>query len=171
MLADPSALAFCQPVERAVGVEEPKKVDKAQCIKQVQDICAPDLARMYAEFVSSKVSFSKELAVEWCASDDEYTKCTGFHTLCNIAKDKKLSDTMFFLPYIIQIEQECQAERNWVKEVMHWSLFAIGSVNKELHTEAVAAAKKIGKVEVDYGKTSCETVDVLKHLLKSKYNS
>ena len=51
---------------------------------------------------------------------------------------------------------------------------AIGLRNVALNKRALKAAKKIGKVEVDYGDNSCQAVDVIKHLtsdrIKEKFN-
>jgi hypothetical protein len=51
-----------------------------------------------------------------------------------------------------------------VKDSMNNSIFTIGMRNKNLNQKAIAVAKKIGKVEVDYGDNSCEAINCIKHL-------
>ena len=52
----------------------------------------------------------------------------------------------------------------WVRAAMQGSLMGIGKRSKALNKAAIKAVKAIGPIEVDYGDTSCEPVDVLKHL-------
>jgi hypothetical protein len=51
---------------------------------------------------------------------------------------------------------------------MNGALIAIGLRNPRLEKKAVAAAKRIGKVEVDHGETSCETPDAAAYIAKAK---
>ena len=58
---------------------------------------------------------------------------------------------------------------------MAGALIGMGKRNKKLNKAAIAAAKAIGPIDVDYGDDNrCEPVDVLKHLtsdyLKKKFN-
>ena len=47
---------------------------------------------------------------------------------------------------------------------MNNALWMIGQRSKPLNIQAIEIAKKIGKIEVDYGDNSCQAIDVLKHL-------
>ena len=49
---------------------------------------------------------------------------------------------------------------------MNNALIAIGGRNAKLKKLALAAAKKIGKVEVDHGDTSCKTPDAAAYINK-----
>ncbi len=44
----------------------------------------------------------------------------------------------------------------------------MGSRNKDLNRIALTAVKKIGKVDIDYGETSCHPLDVIKHLTSGR---
>ena len=51
---------------------------------------------------------------------------------------------------------------------MNNALINIGVRNPKLERKATATAKRIGKVEVDHGETSCKTPDVVDYLAKAK---
>lgn len=50
---------------------------------------------------------------------------------------------------------------------MNGALIAIGIRNSTLQRQAIAAAKQIGKVEVDHGRTSCKTPDAVAYINKA----
>lgn len=50
---------------------------------------------------------------------------------------------------------------------MNSALIAIGIRNPKLERKALAAAKRIGKVEVDHGETSCKTPDAPTYIRKA----
>ncbi len=49
---------------------------------------------------------------------------------------------------------------------MNGALIAIAMRSPDLQKKAVAAAKRIGKVEVDHGDTACETPDAASYIKK-----
>ena len=111
-----------------------------------------------------KSSLSTDLVEKWHSSKDKTKKKFAFLLLGNLAKaNKKLSDD-FFVPYFDQIEKELQAEENFVKDAMNLVLFTAGRRSKPLNKLALAVAKKVGPVAVDYGDNTCEAVDCVKHL-------
>ena len=50
---------------------------------------------------------------------------------------------------------------------MNSALISIGVRNSKLERKALAAAKRIGKVEVDHGETSCKTPDATAYIKKT----
>lgn len=67
---------------------------------------------------------------------------------------------------LARIEAEIQSAPNRIRHVMNNALIAIGSRNPALRKKAEAVAKRIGKVEVDHGETSCQTPDAIAYLEK-----
>ena len=53
-------------------------------------------------------------------------------------------------------------------DAMNNALIAIGIRNARLEKLAIAAARRIGKVEVDHGETSCKTNDAEAYIKKTK---
>ena len=85
-------------------------------------------------------------------------------------------DVDYLLERITFIRDQIREEEMWVREAMNTALMGIGKRNWVLNEAAIAAAKAIGPVDIDYGEdNSCEPLDVLKHLtsphVKKKFKS
>ncbi|MBD3401548.1 hypothetical protein GF420_01530 [candidate division GN15 bacterium] len=148
----------------AILIDEPKLVTRAQVDEQVVDLDFWMLSHAYVSNLLSKVPFARELADEWRDErDDVKRRCSWMLIYALASKDKKLTDS-YFAPLVEQIRSELAGEENFVRDAMNNALMAIGMRSAALHTQALAAAKEIGTVEVDYGDNSCNAVDVVKHL-------
>lgn len=121
------------------------------------------LTHSFLQNVMSKAKNQVSISDAWRQSEVDQLRSCGFGMLYYMVKDKKISDD-YFMPLILQIQDQLQSESNFVKDQMNNALFAIGKRSALLHRTALRAAKQIGKVEVDYGDNSCQAVDVVKHL-------
>lgn len=142
----------------ATMIAAPAKVSKKTLTawaKDVPDRClAAELAR-----VASRSPFAVELCSKWCASKREPEVWAGWATVAALAVEEQGSDELdeLFDACLDVIEQHLQASPNFTRYQMNGALIAIGGRNAKLKKRALAAAKKIGKVEVDHGETSCQT--------------
>ena len=93
----------------------------------------------------------------------------GWNLLAKIALGKKehldLPDR-WFLGHLKTIEQTIHQSPNDIRDDMNSTVIAIGSRNQYLRKRATAAARRIGKVEVDHGETSCQTPDAVSYIEK-----
>jgi 3-methyladenine DNA glycosylase AlkD len=149
-------------------IDEPKKMTREQAEAQVEDAAIGMLAHVYCscDATLAKAPFARELAVDWMDSKDDLRRRCGYLLLYELGKnkrDKALTDA-FFERYIGRIKKNIHREENWVRDAMNASLLSIGKRNAKLNKKAIAAARAIGKVEVDYGDNSCQVPDVVKHL-------
>ena len=64
------------------------------------------------------------------------------------------------------IEKEIHRSANWARRAMNSALIAIGVYKPALRRKVIEAAKRIGKVEVDHGETSCRTPDAIGYIEK-----
>ena len=80
--------------------------------------------------------------------------------------DEGLPDS-YFEDYLEIIARDIHTRKNMVRDAMNSALIAIGIRNPVLEKKAIAAAKKIGKVEVDHGETSCKTPDAAAYIRKT----
>ena len=148
----------------SVLIEEPKEVTEEQVNRQVKDTEYWMMSYIYCSNLLPKVPFVKEKTVEWASKKDTIQRRCGYLLLYELAKDDSKLPDSFFLPYLSILEKNIQKEENFVKDAMNCALFGIGKRSKALNKRAIEAAKKIGKVEVDYGDNSCQAIDCLKHL-------
>jgi hypothetical protein len=83
---------------------------------------------------------------------------TGYVALASFLRsgDPALSDAAC-RRWLKQIEREIHGSPNRSRHAMNGALIAVGVFRPELAPEAVAAAGRIGTVEVDHGETGCKT--------------
>lgn len=152
----------------ATLIEDHSQVTEQQVERQVSEVGYWLMAHSYCQSLMSGVPFRRAKCEEWIGSKDHVRRRCGYLLLAGLAgKDKSLPDS-YFEPHIETIEKALQSEENFVRDAMNNALYAIGCRSKKLHTRALAAAKKIGRVEVDYGDNSCQAVDVVKHLTSDR---
>jgi hypothetical protein len=65
------------------------------------------------------------------------------------------------------IEKEIHRSPNWARRAMNGALISIGVAKPTLRKKAIDAAKRIGKVEVDHGETSCKTPEAVAYIDKA----
>ena len=117
--------------------------------------------------VAAELPSAKKLMEKWIASKNEMLGCAGWHTLASLAReDNDLSDT-YFEKHVKRIESKIHKSDNWVKYAMNNALINIGVRNRKLEQKAVAAAKRIGKIDVDHGETGCKTPDAASYIKKT----
>ncbi len=81
-------------------------------------------------------------------------------------QDNGLPDA-YFEKYLGIIESKIHSDKNWVKYAMNNALINIGVRNRILERRAIAAAKRIGRIEVDHGETGCKTPDAVPYIKKT----
>ncbi|MCX5754110.1 MAG: DNA alkylation repair protein [Candidatus Krumholzibacteria bacterium] len=128
-------------------VDDPVEVTEAQLERWVKDFDSWDICDGVCGNLFDKTPFAYEKAVAWSARPEEFVKRAGFVLMAALAvHDKKAPDGRFrkFLPLI---ERESADERNFVKKAVNWALRQIGKRNRALHRDAIAAAKRIRKID------------------------
>lgn len=149
-------------------IDEPAKMTREQAEAQVEDVEFSMLSHVYCscDAALAKTAFARELAVEWMGSRDHVRRRCGYLLLCELAKNQKnpeLTDA-FFSRYLDRIKRSIKKEENLVRDAMNTSMLGIGKRSAALNKKAIATAKAIGPVDVDYGDNSCKPMDVLQHL-------
>ncbi len=121
----------------------------------------------FAKFVA-ETSVARTSAEKWTSSKKEWIGRAGWMLLAHIA----LSDTSlkgdYFKPYLETIEKRIHTSPNRTRDAMNSALIAISLRSAELERRGIAAARRIGKVEVDHGETSCKTHDAESYILKAR---
>ncbi len=114
---------------------------------------------------ASPVAFQR--VEKWTKSKNEWISVTGWHVLASLARENEdLSDGVLG-GYLERVEAEVHGAKNYTRYAMNNALISIGIRNPKLRKKAVAAAKRIGKVEVDHGQTGCKTPDAVPYIAKA----
>ena len=149
-------------------VDEPKKITREQAETQVEQLHGGMLAHVFAscDATLAKTPLAFEICRDWMESDDPVRRRCGYALLYELSKKNvKGMDDAFYLARIERIRTTIRGEEMWVRESMNLALMGIGKRNQVLNQAAIAAAKEIGPVDIDYGDDNrCEPLDVLKHL-------
>lgn len=104
----------------------------------------------------------------WMDSDDELIASCGYGLLCQRLKEDAASIADGDAKKILAtIERQIHRAQNRVRLNMNSALIAIGTYKVSLREAAIAAAGRIGPVQVDHGDTDCKTPDAASYILKA----
>ena len=119
------------------------------------------LSRLAAKTPGARVCFET-----WRELENDHASAAGWFVLAVVAQaDSKLADD-YFEEQLKTIEREIRNATNETKYAMNSALIAIGGRNAKLQKLALAAAARIGKVEVEHGDTACKTPDASAYIKK-----
>jgi 3-methyladenine DNA glycosylase AlkD len=147
-----------------------KIVDPARMTPPDLDRWARDtIVRMCAGYISMLAAegpHALAMAKRWLAAKDEHLRCAGWGLVGQLAAREPALPDAWLAEHVAQIERTLQSAPNWERYAMNGALIAIGGRSAALHKATLAAARRIGKVEVDHGDTSCKTPEVAAYLAK-----
>lgn len=116
--------------------------------------------------LAGKTPFAIKKAERWVKSKNEWVGASGWSVVAAIAMSDTSLDDGYFERLLVTIEETIHNAKNRTRYAMNNAVIAIGSRNAGLEKKAVAAAKRIGKVEVDHGETGCKTPDAVAYIQK-----
>ena len=150
----------------ATMIADPNKIGVGTLNAWAKDLDHRGMAAALSNVAAEAPSAKKQME-KWTAAKNEMIGCAGWHLLASMARqDNGLSDA-YFEKYLKTIESRIPTSKNWVKYAMNNALINIGVRNPKLEKKAIAAAKRIGKVEIDHGDTSCKTPDAVGYIKKT----
>ncbi|MFL6231886.1 MAG: DNA alkylation repair protein [Thermoanaerobaculia bacterium] len=117
--------------------------------------------------LAARAPHARETMARWIASDAEWTASAGWRILAHVAMNEDGLPDEYFERFLATIERDLHGSPNRVRHQMNNALIAIGIRNPSLQEKAEAAAKRIGKVEVDHGETDCKTPEAIGYIRKS----
>jgi 3-methyladenine DNA glycosylase AlkD len=119
-------------------------------------------------WVASGSKHGRELGLKWIDSKKDYVAVSGWATLSSLVSTKPDDElNIAELKKLLQrVEKTIHDQPNRVRYVMNSFVIAVGGFIKALTKDALAVAKKIGKVHVDMGGTSCKVPDATEYIKK-----
>jgi 3-methyladenine DNA glycosylase AlkD len=116
--------------------------------------------------LTSRTSVAQECFEKWRGSKNDHAAGAAWMVLAMLAQtDGSLSDE--FLEELLRtIENGIRSAGNETRYTMNGALIAIGGRNVKLQKLALAAAARIGKVDVYHGGTGCKTPDAAAYIKK-----
>lgn len=149
----------------AIKIADPTKVTSAELDAWAIDAKAR-LCGGYVSVLAVESPHGRERAKKWLASPVEAARSAGWVVVSQLAnRDETLPDS-WFEEHLAVIERTIHKVSNSEREAMNGTIIAMGGRNANLRRKCIAAAKRIGPVEVDHGDTACETPDAAKYIEK-----
>lgn len=147
-----------------------KVVDPARMTSKGLDRWAGEMrVRMCAEYVSALAAETPHglaKAAQWLGAADEHLRCAGWSLVGALAMRNPEVPERWFLERLQEIARTLQAAPNDERDAMNHALICLGGRSPALRSAARAAAKKVGRVDVDHGDTSCKTPEAAPYIEK-----
>jgi 3-methyladenine DNA glycosylase AlkD len=126
------------------------------------------LSEFTVPWVAAASRFGRELAREWIESPKENIAAAGWCTFSSLVaiKDDAELDLAELKKLLQRVQKTIHQQPNRVRHVMNAFVIAVGSYVPALTEAALAAAAKIGKVEVDMAGTACKVPDAAEYIQK-----
>jgi 3-methyladenine DNA glycosylase AlkD len=149
----------------AYKVADPARLAPADLDRWAGDVSA----RMCAGYVcmlAQEGPHGLPTAKRWLASKDPALRAAGWGLVGQLAARDEATPDDWLAERLAQIERTIHGVSNDEREAMNAAVITIGGRSPALRKAALAAAKRIGKVEVDHGDTACKTPDAGPYLEK-----
>ncbi|MBX3436827.1 MAG: DNA alkylation repair protein [Planctomycetaceae bacterium] len=155
----------------ATLIADPQSFTAASADQWVGSISYSLLADMLAPVIARSPLAKSKLA-KWTRSRKEYIRQCGYVLLCCLLKDHPQQvDDATCRRFLVAIEAQIHDSPNRARHAMNMAVTAIGIYRPELREEAIASARRIGRVDVDHGETGCRTPDAEAYILKAAARS
>jgi 3-methyladenine DNA glycosylase AlkD len=164
----------------ALMIADPETIKSSTLQKWGKETDNHGLAGMVGNF-TAQTPHAWKLASRWCEAKSELLSTAGWSTVAVLALHEDHADhehgpdepcaedaplDELFATCLAAIEKNIDAAPNYTRHAMNGALISIGGRNVQLRQLALAAAKRIGPVEVDHGDTSCKTPDAQAYIKK-----
>ncbi len=120
----------------------------------------------YVAVLAAESPHGAAKARAWLASSKETLRASGWMLAGQLANLDETAGDEWFEELVERIENSIHSAPNAERAAMNTTLIAIGGRSAALRKSAAAAAKRIGKVEIDHGDTACKTPDAVQYLDK-----
>lgn len=150
----------------AVKVADPARMSPADLGRWVREARMPMLLS-YVVHLASEGPHGPALAAKWSTSSDPAEASAAWLLIGQMAFRDETAPDAWFEGRLAEIERTIHSAPNAQREAMNGTLIAIGCRSAALRKAATAAAKRIGKVEVDHCGTACKTPDAVAYIEKT----
>ncbi len=150
----------------AIQVADPERCD-AEVLKSW---AAGMSSHMDADHLAQLAASAKDgpkMATQWLKSKDENTLRLALSTIGHLLKNGTPPRAPQLRTLLTRIEKEIHRQSDFIKEAMNYVVIAIGTYSEALREETLAAARRIGTVNIDHGETNCKTPEAVSYIKKS----
>jgi 3-methyladenine DNA glycosylase AlkD len=151
----------------AVKIADPARMTPADLDRWARESSPSRMCGGYAAMLAAEGPHGAAKALQWLASRDGRERCAGWTLLGQLAQRDETTPDSVFEKRLAEIERTIHSAPNSERLGMNMAVITIGLRNPALRKAALAAAKRIGKVEIDHGDTECKTPDAAQYIEKT----
>ncbi|HYD85705.1 MAG TPA: DNA alkylation repair protein [Opitutus sp.] len=130
----------------ATVIDDPRQITRGQMERWVRD-CDNWAVTDSLAFAFDRTDHAIAKAHAWSRRKPEFVKRAAFSMIAGLAVHRKELPDSVFVEFLPVIAREATDERNFVRKAVNWALRGIGKRNVRLRREAIAAAKRIQKID------------------------
>lgn len=151
-------------------IADDAKMTKADLQTWVEQALSTNICEYTVPWVAAGSPHGSEIAMQWIESKEPHIASAGWSTLSNIPAIKADTDLDIaaYKRLLDRVVKTIHNADNRVRLKMNNFVIAIGSYISPLTDDAIAAAKKIGVVEVNMNGTACKVPDIADYINKVK---
>lgn len=141
----------------AVKIADPARMSSSDLDRWAGGATRAMMCGSYVAHLAAEGPHARSRSDAWLAARDEPRRCAGWMLVGAMAMRDEDTPDAWFAERLTEIEKSIQASPNGQRLAMLNALIAIGCRSAALRKSVTAAAKRIGKVEIDHGDTACKT--------------
>lgn len=149
----------------ATIVADPAKISPETAEALVREMTGHGLTDELVNNLIVRAPYAAEKAAAWIEAPEEYVGRAGWHLVGGAAKAGL--EGLDYAGLLARIEAAIHSAPNRKREAMNNALIAMGIYRPDLTDAALAAAGRIGKVEIDHGETDCKTPAAAEYIQKA----
>lgn len=150
----------------ATMIADPDQLKSNVVESWIKDVTYYLLSDSIAALVAQSPMAWKKME-KWTKSNQEFVQQSGYSILTVLLRDGYEMNKTEGNRILKTIEKEIHDAPNRARHSMNTAIMAIGIYMPSLTKDAIATAKKIGKVKVDHGPTACKTPDAVSYIEKA----
>jgi 3-methyladenine DNA glycosylase AlkD len=151
----------------AVKVVDPTRMTSGELDRWATDGGDAPMCSSYVGMIAGEGRLAAKKLAQWLATRSAGKRLAAWSLLSHLAMREETLGDELFADHLATIEDTLHAAPNRERYAMNSALIAIGCRNAALKKLALAAAKRIGVVDVDHGDTSCKTPDAAESIAKA----
>lgn len=149
----------------ALKIADPARIDPSVLDRWARDRRVQECGG-YVAMLAAESPHGAAKARAWIASSEPTLRGQAWTLAGHLANLDETIPDAWFAELVARIEKTIHSSPNDERGAMNTALITIGGRNAALRKLATAAAKRIGKVEVDHGDTECKTPDAVPYIAK-----
>jgi 3-methyladenine DNA glycosylase AlkD len=149
----------------AMKIADPARISVEDLDRWAREIPSR-MSCLYVCMIAQEGPRGLSTATRWLASADDRVRGVGWGLVGQLAGRDEATPETWFAERLSEIERTIRTAPNDVRYAMNNALIQIGGRSSALKKAALAAAKRIGRVEVDHGDTECKTPEAVPYIEK-----